>query len=74
LRSPKSDLEPLLKQRPAIAGDLGQMLAFDQAAEDAGAGSDVAQDGNGENLAVRLADRVRALFSLIPAAIETDRS
>jgi small-conductance mechanosensitive channel len=70
----KSDLEPLLKQRPAIAGDPGQMLALDQAAEDAGAGSDVVQDGHGENLAVRLADRVRALFSLIPAAIETDRS
>ena len=61
----KADLAPILKERPAIAQELGQILARREAAGEArmeqGAGPDLPSD----RLAARLAERVRSFFGLV---------
>ena len=47
----EDDLAPILKARPAIAAELGRLMAIRQAAY---------------HLAFRLGDRVKALFGLAP--------
>jgi small-conductance mechanosensitive channel/CRP-like cAMP-binding protein len=59
-----SDLAPILSQRPALAGELGQVLARRKADENARLGHDVDRGSHGEHLAERLADRVRELFGI----------
>ena len=60
----KDDLAPILKARPAIAAELGQIMAIREAA-----GKDRLSELDGidlqeEHLATRLGERVRALFGL----------
>jgi CRP-like cAMP-binding protein len=60
----KADLAPILKERPAIAADLGQILARRQAVGKARLEEFADRDKPGENLAARLAERVKDLFGL----------
>jgi CRP-like cAMP-binding protein len=60
----KDDLAPLLKERPAIATELGQILARLQAADKARLEELAHPDRHNENLAARLAERVKYLFGL----------
>ena len=60
----KDDLAPLLKQRPAIAAELAQILARRQAASQERFKQNADRDRPGENLAERLAERVRHLFGI----------
>ncbi|HVX78423.1 MAG TPA: mechanosensitive ion channel family protein [Bradyrhizobium sp.] len=60
----KDDLAPLLKQRPAIAAELGQILARREATGRARFEQDD-HDRAGEDLSERLAERVRHLFGLV---------
>lgn len=60
----KRDIAPILERRPAIATDLGQILARREAVGKARL-EEVADHGNhGANLAARLSERVRELFGL----------
>ena len=62
----KDDLAPILKARPAIAAELGQIMAIREAAgrERLSELDDLGPHGG--HLATRLGDRVRALFALAP--------
>jgi len=60
----KADLAPILKDRPAIAAELGQILARRQAVGKARLEEFADRDKPGENLAARLAERVKDLFGL----------
>lgn len=60
----KDDLAPILKARPAIAAELGQIMAIRQAAGHDRLSELDGLDPHGDNLATRLGDHVRALFGL----------
>jgi small-conductance mechanosensitive channel/CRP-like cAMP-binding protein len=60
----KEDLAPILKRRPAIAAELGQILATREAAGKSRADELSEADRHSDNLAARLADRVKVLFGL----------
>jgi small-conductance mechanosensitive channel/CRP-like cAMP-binding protein len=60
----KDDLAPILKARPAIAAELGQIMAIRQAASKDRLSELDGLDSQSEHLAARLGDRVRALFGL----------
>ena len=60
----KDDLAPILKERPAIAADLGQILARRAAVGKSRLEDLSLPDKRGENLAARLAARVKELFRL----------
>ena len=62
----KDDLAPILKARPAIATDLGQIMAIRQAAGRDRLSELDGLDPHSDNLAARLGERVRALFGLAP--------
>jgi len=60
----KEDLVPILKDRPAIAAELGQILARREAVGKARLEDLTLPDKHGGNLAARLAERVKELFGL----------
>jgi CRP-like cAMP-binding protein len=60
----KDDLAPILHGRPAIATELGQIMAIREAAGKNRLSELDGLDSHGDNLAIRLGDRVRALFGL----------
>ena len=60
----KDDLAPILIARPAIAADLGQILAIREAAGRDRLSELDALDPHGDHLAIRLGDRVKAFFGL----------
>jgi len=60
----KDDLAPILKERPAIAAELGQILARREAAGKQRDAQLAHRDRHGETLAERLAERVKTLFGL----------
>ena len=62
----KEDLTPILRARPAIAAELGQIMASRQAAGKDRLSELDGLDPHGEHLAIRLGDRMRALFGLGP--------
>ncbi len=62
----KDDLAPILKARPAIAAELGQVMAIREAAGKDRLSELDGLDPHGDHLATRLGDRVRALFALGP--------
>ena len=61
----KIDLAPILKQRPAIAAELGEILAQRQAIGEARLEEFAERDNPVESLAARLGQRVKDLFGLI---------
>ncbi len=62
----KDDLAPILQARPAIAAELGQIMAIREAAGKDRLSELDGLDPHGEHLAIRLGDRMRALFGLGP--------
>jgi CRP-like cAMP-binding protein len=58
----KGDLEPILSQRPAIAAELGQLLARRKVEENVRQGREPAHDRQHEKLSEHLAERMRKLF------------
>jgi len=60
----KEDLAPILKERPAIANELGQILALREAVGKSHADEISEADRHSPNLAARLTDRMRVLFGL----------
>jgi small-conductance mechanosensitive channel/CRP-like cAMP-binding protein len=60
----KDDLAPILKERPAIAAELGQILARREAAGKQRDAQLADLDRQGQTLAERLAGRVKTLFGL----------
>lgn len=60
----KEDLAPILKERPSIAADLGQILARRVAMGKSRLEEIAVPDSQGETLAARLGDRVKFLFGL----------
>lgn len=60
----KQDLAPILQERPAIAADLGQILAQRQAMGKSRLEELALPDKQGGTLAIRLAERVKDLFGL----------
>jgi CRP-like cAMP-binding protein len=60
----KGDLAPILKERPAIAAELGQILARREAVGKSRLEEIALLDRHGESLAERLAARVKDLFGL----------
>jgi small-conductance mechanosensitive channel/CRP-like cAMP-binding protein len=62
----RDDLAPILKARPAIAAELGQIMAIREAAGKDRLSELDGIDLHGEHLANRLGERVRALFGLGP--------
>ena len=60
----KEDLAPILKERPAIAMELGQILATREAAGRSRADAISEADKQSPNLAARLTDRMKVLFGL----------
>lgn len=60
----KDDIAPILKARPAIATELGQIMAIREAAGKDRMSELDDLDPHAGNLAIRLGDRVRALFGL----------
>lgn len=60
----KDDLAPILKARPAIAVELGQVLAMREAAGKDRLSELDELDPQADHLATRLGDRVKALFGL----------
>jgi small-conductance mechanosensitive channel/CRP-like cAMP-binding protein len=62
----KDDLAPILKARPAIAAELGRIMAVREAAGQHRLSELDGLDPRGGNLAGRLTDRMRALFGLGP--------
>jgi CRP-like cAMP-binding protein len=60
----KDDLGPILKERPSIAADLGQILARRVAVGKSRLEELNLPDNHGDNLAARLAERVKTLFGL----------
>ena len=62
----KEDLAPILKARPAIAAELGQIMAIRQAAGEDRLSELDDLDPQPDHLAARLGERVRALFGLVP--------
>ncbi|MGA2494858.1 MAG: cyclic nucleotide-binding domain-containing protein [Roseiarcus sp.] len=61
----KVDLAPILKERPAIAAELGEILAHRQAIGKARLEEFTERNNPDENLATRLGQRVKDLFGLI---------
>ncbi len=61
----KTDIAPILKERPAIAAELGQILARREAAGEARMEQDAGPDVLSDPLAARLAERVRSFFGLV---------
>ncbi len=61
----KVDLTPIPKERPAIAAELGEILAQRQALEKARQEDFTDRNTRGENLATRLGQRVKDLFGLV---------
>ncbi len=61
----KADIAPILKERPAIAQELGQILARREAAGEARMEQDAEPDLPSDRLAARLAERVRSFFGLL---------
>jgi CRP-like cAMP-binding protein len=62
----KDDHAPILKARPAIAAELGQIMAIREAAGKDRLSELDGLDPHDDHLATRLGDRVRALFALGP--------
>ncbi len=60
----KDDLAPILKERPSIATELGQILARREATLRARLEQHVDHGGHREDLAERLAERMKMLFHL----------
>jgi small-conductance mechanosensitive channel len=60
----KEDLAPILKERPAIVMELGQILATREAAGKSRADAISEADKQSPNLAARLTDRMKVLFGL----------
>jgi small-conductance mechanosensitive channel/CRP-like cAMP-binding protein len=60
----KEDLAPILTERPAIAAELGQILARREAVGKSRLEELAVPEKRGGNLAARLADRVKDLFGL----------
>ena len=60
----KDDLAPILRERPAIAAELGQILARRQAAGKQRDDQLAQRDRHGQTLAERLSARVKELFGL----------
>jgi CRP-like cAMP-binding protein len=60
----KDDLAPILQARPAIAAELGQIMAIRQAAGKDRLSELDGLDPHGDDLATRLGNHVRALFGL----------
>ncbi len=60
----KDDLAPILKARPAIAAELGQIMAMREAAGKDRLSELDGLDRHADDLATRLGDHVRALFGL----------
>ena len=60
----KEDIAPILKKRPAIAAELGQIIAKREADGRVRLHELDAKDTNSGNLAERLGDRVKLLFGL----------
>ena len=60
----KEDLAPILKERPAIAMELGQILAAREATGKSRAEAISEADKQSPNLAARLTDRMKVLFGL----------
>ena len=60
----KEDLVPILKERPAIAAELGQILARREAVGKSRLEELAVPEKRGGNLAARLAERVKDLFGL----------
>lgn len=60
----KDDLAPILKERPAIAAELGQILARREAVGKSRLDELAVPDKRDGNLAVRLAERMKKLFGL----------
>ena len=61
----KIDLAPILTERPAIAAELGEILARRQAFGKARMEDFTDRNKPGENLATRLGQRVKDLFGLV---------
>ncbi len=61
---PLADLAPILKARPSLAADLGQIMARLNAAGIARLSEIDGADKHADHLATRLADRVKLLFGL----------
>ena len=60
----REDLAPILKERPAIATELGQILALREAAGKSHADEISEADRHSPNLAARLTDRMKIFFGL----------
>lgn len=60
----KDDLTPILRKRPAIAAELGQIIARREEAGKMRLHDVVEEDGHPDNLAGRLANRMKLLFGL----------
>ena len=61
----KVDLAPILKERPTIAAELGEILAQRQAIGKARLEEFAERSNPDESLATRLGQRVRDLFGLV---------
>jgi len=61
----KVDLVPILEKRPAIAAELGEILAHRQAIGKARLEEFTEQSNPDESLATRFGQRVRNLFGLV---------
>jgi hypothetical protein len=61
----KVDLAPILKERPAIATELGELLAHRQAIGKARLEGFAERSNPDESLATRLGQRVKDLFGLV---------
>ena len=61
----KVDLAPILKERPAIAAELGEILAHRQAIAKARLEEFAERNNPDESLATKLAQRVKDLFGLV---------
>ena len=62
----KDDLAPILKARPAIAAELGRIMSIRQAAGTHRLSELDDADAQSDHLAIRLGNRVKALFGLAP--------
>jgi small-conductance mechanosensitive channel/CRP-like cAMP-binding protein len=60
----KDDIGPILKERPAIATELSQIMMRREAAGKARIGALNISDDHPENLSIRIADRIMGLFGL----------
>jgi small-conductance mechanosensitive channel/CRP-like cAMP-binding protein len=60
----KDDIAPILKQRPAVAAELSQIMMRREAAGKARLAALNSSDGHPETLTTRITDRIKGLFGL----------